>query len=155
MRALLSEESERMASWTQELERFNRGEVEKHEDQHENTHKDLSTENKISYSYILGEESVDGAIVDYVPLSEVERLMEDKIKTVVEIATRVVLSGVGKEMTGDEFRLDIDVRKEGIEKPIISTVEGKLIDIVKKGQSNTIHGAIVYKLASYTCSWTL
>lgn len=75
---------------TQELERVYCCEIEKCEEQQV----DELIETAILDSYVPHEEPCDGPVVDYVSRSEVEKLVEESIKTAVEVALRRAVMGM-------------------------------------------------------------
>lgn len=81
LRESLANESKTTASWTEELECIEHGNVDEHEDK--------LIYNEILYIYVRYVEPSGGLISDYMALLELQKLMEDSIKTAVDLLTRV------------------------------------------------------------------
>lgn len=86
---------------------------------------------------------------DYVTCSEVSKLIEDKIKTAVEVATRCTVTGIVEKTTEDIFKVGHNERMKWMKTPIRNMLEETLIDIVKQGDLEIILGHNVNKLTKY------
>lgn len=114
-----------MDLWTKELKRSDSRKVDKHEG--------YLIDNETLISYAPPEESGKGSNGEYMTRSEVERIIEDNIKTTVEVATRNVVAGIGEETIDYAFTVRYDEQREGIITPIRNRVEWDLIRTVEQG----------------------
>lgn len=76
--------------------------------------------------------------MDYVTSSEVKKLIEDNIKTAVELATRHEVMEIEEETIGNEFMVGYVKYNEGTKPRIRNKVEGAMLDIIKKDGWDTI-----------------
>lgn len=53
--------------------------------------------------------------------------MGDNIKTAFDVVTKLVVTGIVKEMIEDVFKVDYDEQKKGIRAPIRNAMEGALL----------------------------
>lgn len=85
----LAEEAKVKAFWNQELQRVDRSELFQHEEEQKDWLK-----NEVFQSFVLRKEPSDGPIQNYIIHSEMGKLMEDNIKTTVEVDTRSAEMGI-------------------------------------------------------------
>lgn len=84
-RKSLAEEAKKMRLWTQKFKRVDHCKVKQFEDEYE----DELNDNEIWVSCAPREEPSGRPIKDQVARSKAKQLMEDKIKTAVEVPTRI------------------------------------------------------------------
>lgn len=107
-RESFGKETKARALCTKELERVYSSKIEKYGDQHGDERIDC----EILDSYILREEQRGGTVVDSITGSKVERLMEDNIKTAVEVKSTCVIIGIMEVTIDNKFMVGCDEYKE-------------------------------------------
>lgn len=95
-------------------------------------------DNEIFDSSVPHEEPSGGPNGDYMKRSDVERLMEDNIRTAVEVTTSRIVTGIVEETIEDAFTVGHDEQNEGIKKPVRNTMEISVIEIIDQGGLDTI-----------------
>lgn len=103
--------------------------------------KDELIDKVIMDNYILHkkpEKPSGGPTVDYIKRSEVENLMEYKIKAAIEITTWRVDNWNWEDTIEEAFATEYDEQKERVKAPIRNIVEGASISIVEQGFQDTI-----------------
>lgn len=105
-------------------------------------------------SYVLHEERGGGPAGDYMTRTVGQKLIEEKIRTAAEVATRFAATGIVEEKREEEFTVRYDEQKNGIKTSILNMVEGAFTDIVEKDRLDNILVLNVDKLAKLTRSWT-
>lgn len=134
-----AKETKTGALWTKEPERVESGKVDKHGDKFIN--------NEILDSYVPLEKTSDGPTGDYIKSSEIEMLMDDPIKTIVEDSTWGIVTGIIEETIANVFTIGCDEWKERNETPIKNMVGRAFIDVLEQGRLEPILACEVDKLA--------
>lgn len=106
-----------MALWTRELECFHYSKVYEREKE--------VVDSEILDSYGRHEEPSGGPVGDYMPRSELKKLIEENIKNAVEVA---------EKMIEDAFTVGLEEQNEGIKTTFRNIVEGASIEIVEQGR---------------------
>lgn len=91
------------AFWTEEIECADRRQVDEHEDE--------LIHNEIRHRYIPREEPSGGPVWDNMTSAEVEKLVEENIKTAVEVTTGSIVTGIVEGMIEDALTADFDEQK--------------------------------------------
>lgn len=130
-----------MAFWTTELERTDSGKDNEH------VEREL-IENEVMEIFVPHEEPIFSLHDDYVTRFEVEKLMNNYMKTAVEAATTGLLTGIVNEKIERAFARGYNIQKEGMKTPIRNMVKGVLIDVIEQRRLETLLIRNVDKFAS-------
>lgn len=99
---------ESVALWTKEFDRIDHRYVDENEDQ--------LVDNQMFYSYVLLEEPSGWPIRDFIPRLEAQKLMENGIKTAVEVDRRRLFTPFVEKPIDDKIMVGYDDQKEIIKK---------------------------------------
>lgn len=94
--------------------------------------------NEIMNTFFLHEDPSVRLPKNYMTRCEVEKLMEDNIRTTFPVVTPRVFTDIVEEMIENAFRAGFDVKNEGIKTTFLNMMAGALVDIVEQGRVDTI-----------------
>lgn len=130
----LAREAETMDFLSQEIERVDCCGVEQHEDGYE----DDWIDKELFDRFFSCQKQSGSPVEDYISRSEIERVMDDTIKTVIKLSTRCSVTGIVKETIEDEFRVGYNEQMEWNWTAIRNMLENALIGPVEQDHLDDI-----------------